>query len=353
MFLTGESYWQDVCNKAPSWRSHLNYGVALTEQGRDDEALVSYEASLVLDPYGLYTHISLGRLHERSGRHEAALKHYSMAVECETYGSLALVDRGDYYLALFDYEFVARSYSGSEVFVTALQREYEIALLFAGGLKRKLWGLRIVDASDEAEELLIRVQERLPGSRLAENAAMSLADFYFSRRDMALAAEMYEIYIENYPRSERIGKARKRLIYAHLASFKGPEFVGAGLAEAREGLLALKATDPVTAQKIGADALLTRIDESNARKMLVTARWYLKTNDVIAAELTIRRLLRRFPTAMASDEALRLMPTILPRLPRGVLEEAPDYEGLLSPPDESPALDRDPDPGPGTGERER
>ena len=265
----------------------------------------------------------------------------------------ALRGRGDYYLALFDYEFVARTYAGSEVFVAALQHEYEIARLFAGGLKRKLWGLRIVDASSEAEELFIRVQERLPGSRLAENAAMSLADFYFIRRDMALAAEMYEIFIENHPRSERIGKARKRLIYAHLASFKGPEFDGAGLAEAREGLLALKATDPVTAQKIGADALLTRIDESEARKMLVTAQWYLKTNDVIAAELTIRRLIRRFPTTVASSDALRSMATILPRLPRSVLEEAPDYEGLLSPPDESPALDQDPDPAPRAGERER
>ena len=122
----------------------------------------------------------------------------------------SLRGREDYYQALFDYEFVARTYSGSDVFVTALQREYEIAVLFAGGLKRKLWGLRIVDASDDAEELFIRVQERLPGSRLAENAAMSLADFYFSRRDMALAAEMYEIFIENHPRSERIGNCRGR-----------------------------------------------------------------------------------------------------------------------------------------------
>ncbi|MFM7261217.1 MAG: hypothetical protein ACKO3W_11495, partial [bacterium] len=132
---------------------------------------------------------------------------------------------GDEYEALFDYEEIARRYYGSDVFIPTLEREYEIAISYAKGLKRRFFGtFRIIDASEDAQELLIRVQERLPGSELAEKAGMSLADFYFDRREMIMAAEAYSIYLENYPRSAGVTKARLRLIYSYLAGFRGPEY---------------------------------------------------------------------------------------------------------------------------------
>ena len=74
--------------------------------------------------------------------------------------------------------------------------------------------------------------------------------------------------------------------------------------------------------------MLTRIDESDAQKLLKTARWYLTTGDPVAAELTIRRLVTRYPRTVAAVGALRLMTRILPRLPDIVIEEAPDYIAL-------------------------
>lgn len=240
----------------------------------------------------------------------------------------ALMAQREYYKAAFDYEFIAKGFPGSDAFVTALERELEIARLFGNGLKRKLWGMRIADASSEAEELLIRIQERLYGSRLAEEAGMELGDFYFRRRKMSLAVEAYSLFIENYPDSERINKARKRLIYAHLAGFKGPAFDATGLLDARAELVRLKALAPIAAEEIGADALIGRIDESSARKLLHTTRWYLRTGDLIGAELTVRRLVDRYPHTLAATDALRLIPGILSRLPQSVLDEAPDYAAL-------------------------
>ena len=70
----------------------------------------------------------------------------------------AYLTRGDalraqekYYEALFDYEYVARVFTATEAFVTALQRELEIATLYATGTQRKLWGMRILSAEDEAQ----------------------------------------------------------------------------------------------------------------------------------------------------------------------------------------------------------
>ena len=46
---------------------------------------------------------------------------------------------------------------------------------------------------------------------------MELADFYFRRRDMPLAADAYDLFVQNYPRSRQVVKARLRLIYSTYA----------------------------------------------------------------------------------------------------------------------------------------
>lgn len=247
----------------------------------------------------------------------------------------ALLVRGDAlrgndeYEALFEYEEICRRYPGSAVFIPALEREYEIAMDYAKGLRRRFWGtFRLVDARPDAEELLIRIQERLPGSELGEKACISLCDYYFNRQEMMMAAEAYRIYTENYPRGQNINKARLRLIYSYLAGFKGPEYDASGLLEARAKLRTLQAIQPGLAQQVGAEGMLVRIEESEAAKFLSTAAWYLEVNDPISAELSIRRLIQRHPRSVAALEALRIIPTILPRLPKSILEDAPDYRKL-------------------------
>ena len=241
----------------------------------------------------------------------------------------AKLELGDEYDALMDYEEVIRRYPGSAVFVSALEREYEIAKAYAGGMRRKLWGtFRILNASDEAEELLIRIQERLPGSTLAEQAGMTLADFYFDRRDLFMAAEAYDIFIENYPRSAEIDKARLRLIYAYLANFRGPEYDALGLLEAQARLKELQVTRPALAQKVGAEALLVRDYESDATKMLATAKWYVEVRDPISAEITIRRMIAAYPDSIAALEALRMIPSILAGMPASAVAQCPDYTAL-------------------------
>ena len=241
----------------------------------------------------------------------------------------ALLASDDEYEALFDYEEIARSFPNSAVFVTALEREFEIAKQYAHGRYRKLLGIiRILPAEDDAQEILIRIQERLPGSRLAEEAGMELADFYFRKRDLRMAAEAYDLFVENYPRSKDINKAKLRLIYSYLADYRGPRYDASGLEEARLRLEDLRVEEPGLAQRIGVEALLVRIYESDARKMLVTAEYYLSVSDPVSAEFTIRRLIERYPDSIASLEALRRIPGILKRVPEAVVKNGPDYRAL-------------------------
>jgi outer membrane protein assembly factor BamD (BamD/ComL family) len=236
---------------------------------------------------------------------------------------------GDEYDALFDYEEIARRYPYTAAFVPSLEREFDIGKAYANGLQRKFFGtFRWVNTDDDAQELLIRIQERLPGSALAEKAGMELADFYFRRRDMPLAADAYDLFVQNYPRSRNADKARLRLIYAYYSGYKGPEFDAKGLGEASGKLRELQASEPQLAKQVGAEALLLRIYQSEADKMLTTANWYFRTGDAISAERTIRAMIKKYPRSVAALQALRGMDEILRELPASVRNAAPDYASI-------------------------
>jgi len=218
--------------------------------------------------------------------------------------------RGYEYKALFDLERILREYPASDQFITANEREMDIALAYAGGLKRRVLGIRFADATDYAVEILIRVQERLPGSALAEKAAITLADFYYDRRDMRLARDAYELYILNFPSGPNRLKAERRLIFADVARFKGPRYDTSGLLDARVRIKNFQNRYPAEAERIGVnEGLVARIDESLAAQLLESAKWYLTQNDDPAARITVERLLRTHPRTFAAVEAEKLAAT--------------------------------------------
>ena len=238
---------------------------------------------------------------------------------------------GNEYKALFAYEDVARRYSSSTSFIPALEREYEIAKAYAYGLRKRFIGtFRWIDAGDDAQEIFIRIQERLPGSELAEKAGMELSDYYFRIRDMPLAADSYDLFVQNYPRSKRVNKAKLRLIYSYYAQFKGPQYDASGLREATSRLKLLQADNPALAQQIGAEALLVRVYESEAAKLLNDALWYKTMGDFISTELTLRSLVNKFPKSIATIEALKIAPDVVAKLPAIVAKGCPDYAQLQS-----------------------
>ncbi|MEM7628959.1 MAG: outer membrane protein assembly factor BamD [Planctomycetota bacterium] len=251
---------------------------------------------------------------------------------------------GREFRALFDYEAVIRDFPASPEFATAVEREFDIGVRYLSGLKRRFLGtFRFEDARTTGEELLIRVQERLPGSALAERAAIFLADFYYDRRELDLAGEMYGIFLVNYPRSRHTEHARLRQIFCNVARFKGPSYDGAGLLEARLLIENYAARHPGSADIGLIDGLSHRIDEAEAAQRYQTAMWYLKRNDEPSARLTLRRLVRNHPRSAAAREALNIMTD------RGWIE-APvrDTSDLLAPADEpaNPPAEQTPDQGP-------
>ncbi|WP_428389390.1 outer membrane protein assembly factor BamD [Mucisphaera sp.] len=232
-----------------------------------------------------------------------AYPNHPLEVEARLLRGDAWVARERYYKALFDYEYVARVYPGTEAFFTALEREYDIARLFVSGVKRRLFGLQLLPADGEGEELLIRIQERVPGSELGERASLLLADYYYDEGEMFLASEAYDIFLENYPESQRREWALLRLVLSNLARFKGPRYDATGLLEARERLLAYRAEFPAAAERVGIDAVLLRVEESLASADLASAQWYERRGEDRSAATLYERLIEEHPRTSAAQQA--------------------------------------------------
>lgn len=212
------------------------------------------------------------------------------------------------YTALYDYEAIAKRFPQSDAFPKAVERELEIALAYAGGKHRRWLGMRILDATDVAVELMIRVQERMPGSALAERAAIELADYYYNRRDIELAGEAYTLYIENHPKGPNRIKAEQRRIYCDIARFKGPRYDASGLLDAQARIRDFQRRYRAESEAAGLnEGLVARLDESMAAQLMESAEWYLKRGDEASARLTLRRLARERPTTMAGGRAIDML----------------------------------------------
>lgn len=221
---------------------------------------------------------------------------------------LARLENDREYKALFDFELVIRDFSDSEYYTKAVEREFDIAHLYLDGLRRRFLGIRFESGRTIAEELLVRTQERLPGSQIAETAALDLANHYYERRQLKLAAEMYDIFRINHPESRNLRYAMLRQIECNIARFKGPRYDGSGLLDAK--LLIEEYTRDYPGESIRSgvtEGLDAWIDESAAQQALDTAKWYIKVKDLPSAKFVLARLLRRHPATIAADQAIDLM----------------------------------------------
>src|SRR5437762_2932300 len=82
----------------------------------------------------------------------------------------------------------------------------------------------VLDRTDEAIEMLWRVQQRSPGSPLAEQALKRTADFFYRDGQFDLSAAVYGVYIERYPRSPLVPEVRLKQAYSNLAQMRGLRF---------------------------------------------------------------------------------------------------------------------------------
>jgi outer membrane assembly lipoprotein YfiO len=177
----------------------------------------------------------------------------------------------------------------------------------------------MLGAKIEATEMLYRIQGRSPGSPLAEKSLLRVADHYYGEGEFDVAADAYAAYIRSYPKSPHLPKVRLRQAFSALAQFRGIRYDATPIIDARQQLADITMAYPQLAEEENLAAIVKRIDEALARKILDVGDYYRRTSKPGAAVYYYRYLIGTYPDYKEARTAQRR----LDRMPKSALEQAP------------------------------
>jgi len=210
---------------------------------------------------------------------------------------------GDRIVSFYNFDELMDNYTDSKYFYPALEKQFQIAEGYLSGYKRRFLGLPLLSAEDEAVEMLFRIQQRSPGSPLAERALKRTADYYYADAQYDLAADAYQAFIDRYKRSPDIPQVRLKKAFAELAQFHGTKFDPTPVINARTSLEELAIDYPDLARQENVAAVVDRIDAALARKVYQIAHFYIRTHEPKAAAFTYRYLIKNYPNSAEAEKA--------------------------------------------------
>ncbi len=228
-------------------------------------------------------------------------------------------EQDDRITAFYHLDELMDKYPESRFFGVALQKQYEIADAFLNGYRRKFLGLHILSAEDEAVEMLYRIQERAPGSALAERCLLRTADYYFNTSQFDLAGDAYAAFAREFPRSPDVPYVKLRIAFSSLAQFRGVRYDATPLLDARAQFQEVIDKYPDLATQENVPERIDRIDRTLAEKLFITADFYMRTGYPGASVYVYRYLLQTYPNSPYSAGARRA----LARIPAKYLNEPP------------------------------
>ena len=186
------------------------------------------------------------------------------------------------------------AYSAGEFSARAIQREYEVAEAFLAGKWRLVWGFLPLPAKTEGIDILMKIVDRAPGSAIGEKSMMTVADFYFDRRDYLEAAQAYDRYQELFKSSPRLAYVTYRAAMATLGTFHSTGHDETPLIDAEQRFTRFARRFPRDAQAAEVNKLLVTIRELRGRKSFETGEYYRQVNRAESAAIYYDRTVNDF-----------------------------------------------------------
>ena len=185
----------------------------------------------------------------------------------------------------------------------ALGHEYEVAEAFLSGKKRIALGFVRLNATSEALEILTRIAEHSPGTEIASQSLMRVADHHFSADQWDDAVKAYDTYVKLFPKSPKTAYAAGRAALATWLSFAGPRFDETPLIEAEQRFRILLEAYPEQAEAIGARDILAKVISARAEQLYETAKFYRRIGRPAAAAFYYREVCRQYPNTEWAEQA--------------------------------------------------
>lgn len=214
----------------------------------------------------------------------------------------AYFETEDFYAAYEQYEQVVDNTSG-DLFQKALRREMDVARAFFAGKKRRVFKILWLRAYEDGATILGRIWERVPGTRLGEEALKLKADYRYEVGEFTVAQQEYALMAKEYPYGRYTRYAMLRSAESASQGYAGIDFEDRGLIDAQERYRQLKQAFPEFADREKVDDRLERIRLDLAARDLHTAQWYERSRHPGAAAWYYRQVISQWPDTLSAAEA--------------------------------------------------
>ena len=218
----------------------------------------------------------------------------------------ALIDDGRRLKAFFYLDELLDLYPGSNLYPDAAARQYDIADSYLDGRSDRFLFLARGHTND-ALEMLFRIQQRASGSALAERALLRTGDYYFDNGDFDFAEDVYTAFLERYGRSPSVARVRLRQAFANLFQYAGPRYSPTPLLDAQQQFANFRQQFPELAREQNLAEIFDYIDEQLAQKQAIKADFYRRTRRPEAAAALRQAIVEQYPDTAAAAESRQLL----------------------------------------------
>ncbi len=188
----------------------------------------------------------------------------------------AEMHRGLYWQAYEYYDKQLKEFPSGPMVNRAVDREAEIAKAFLAGKKRRVLGFIWMDAQSDGIDILQKIPTYVPGTMRAENALLTVADWYYEMNKAYEAADAYDAYLKLFPYAPRAAFAEFRAAESLRKAYRGPAFEDTTLINAYQRFKAFAEHRPAAAAETHVEQILKAIRADLAQKQFWIAQLYVR-----------------------------------------------------------------------------
>jgi len=249
--------------------------------------------------------IDEGRNRKAVGRVEDLVEKWPVdeaAEEAMFLAGQAEINRGRLFQAYEWFEKHLSQFPAGQFSERALRREFAVAERFLAGEKRIVMGFLYLPAEDDGLEILARIAEHAPGSKLAEEAVLRIADHHYAKGQYAEAVESYDQFVQLFGKTAKAPYARLQAARAMYASYRGEKFDETPLLEAEQRFAVFARLHPDEAKKANVQGTLQNIRSQRVGRLFKTAAFYERVGKNKPAVFYYRQIASQYPdTAWAAN----------------------------------------------------
>ncbi len=216
----------------------------------------------------------------------------------------------NYYDAYIMYEEYRSQNPYSEKTNEILAKEYEIGCILIRGKASPttVLGFAVLSSAPLGAEILQKIITDAPYISFADDAQLTIANYYFKEEDYFLATENYEKLVKEYPKSEWVNFAQYQIAICWTAQFKGIEYDVKCLRDAQRKLEEHDKKYPQSQYLSESQAQQQKIQDTLAQKELMVAQYYLDHDQIPGAKMYLMAIVQNFagtPTAQKAQTLLQ------------------------------------------------